>query len=71
MMVSDLDDGRFDIRPLQDLAFYSEFVLIEPMRKVMSPAATMFAEMLTAEAERAQAAYRMRFAGSTRQKRRR
>ena len=60
MMVSDLDDGRFDIWPLQDPAFYSEFVLIEPTRKVMSPAATMFAEMLTAEA-----------AGSTRQKRRR
>jgi len=70
MMVSDLDDVRFDIRPLQDPPFYSEFVLIEPARKVMSPAAAVFAEMLKSEAERAQAVYRTRTAGSKRPKRR-
>ena len=51
MMVSDLDDGRFDVRPLEDPPFYSEFVLIEPARKVMSPAAALFADILRMEAE--------------------
>src|SRR4051812_18982046 len=68
MMAADLDDVRFDIRPLQDPPFYSEFVLIEPARKVMSPAAAVFAEMLKSEAERAQAVYRTRTAGSKRPK---
>ena len=70
MMASDLDDGRFDIRPLQDPPFYSEFVLIEPARKVMSPAAAMFADLLKSEAKRAQAIYRMRTTGPGRSKRR-
>jgi hypothetical protein len=51
MMVSDLDDGRFDVRPLGDSPFCSEFVLIEPAREVMSPAATSFADILKMEAE--------------------
>jgi DNA-binding transcriptional LysR family regulator len=70
MMMSDLDEGRFEIRPLQDPPFYSEFVLIEPARKVMSPAAALFADMLKSEAERAQAVYRTRTKESKRPKRR-
>lgn len=57
MMVADLDDGRFEIRPLDDPPFYSEFVLIEPSRKVMSPAAALFAEILKEQTERARSAF--------------
>lgn len=60
MMMSDLDGGRFDIRPLRDPPFFSEFVLIEPSRKVMSPAAALFARLLKAEAERAGTVFRKR-----------
>jgi len=62
MMVSDLDEGRFSIRPLDDPPFYSEFVLIEPSRKAMAPAAALFADILAAETRRAQSAFRRRFA---------
>lgn len=57
MMVADLDDGRFEIRPLDDPPFYSEFVLIEPSRKVLSPAAALFAEILKEQTERARSAF--------------
>jgi DNA-binding transcriptional LysR family regulator len=57
MMVSDLDGGRFSIRPLDDPPFYSEFVLIEPSRKAMAPVAALFAEILAAETRRAQHAF--------------
>ena len=57
MMVADLDDGRFEIRPLDDPPFYSEFVLIEPSRKVMSPAAALFAKILKEQTERARSAF--------------
>ncbi|MBN9004058.1 MAG: LysR family transcriptional regulator [Rhizobiales bacterium] len=57
MMVADLDEGRFEIRPLDDPPFYSEFVLIEPSRKVMSPAAALFAEILKEQTERARSAF--------------
>lgn len=60
MMVSDLDEERFDIRPLDDPPFYSEFVLIEPARKVMSPAAALFAEILKMEAERSRLVFEKR-----------
>lgn len=63
MMVSDLDGGRFNIRPLDSPPFYSEFVLIEPSRKAMAPAAVLFADILAAEAKRAQSAFRQRFGG--------
>ena len=46
MMVNDLDGARFDIRPLDQPALYSDFVLIEPTRRVLSPAAALFASML-------------------------
>jgi DNA-binding transcriptional LysR family regulator len=65
MMVSDLDAGQFEIRPLEEPPFYSEFVLIEPARKVMSSAAAMFAGMLKAEAEQAQCVFRNRVAASS------
>jgi DNA-binding transcriptional LysR family regulator len=63
MMVSDIDDGQFDIRPLEDPPFYSEFVLIEPARKVMSPAAALFADILRMEAEKSRLLFQEWFGG--------
>ena len=60
MMVSDLDRGRFDVRPLEDPPFYSEFVLIEPARKTMSPAAALFADVLKMEAEQSRLVFQKR-----------
>lgn len=60
MMVSDLDEGRFDVRPLEDPPLYSEFVLIEPARKVMSPAAALFADILKMEAEQSRLVFQER-----------
>lgn len=57
LMVSDLDDRRFEIRPLDEPPFYSEFVLIEPSRRVMSPAAALFADILKGQTERALSAF--------------
>ena len=54
MMVSDLDEGRYDIRALEDPALYADFILIQPARKAMTPAAALFAEMLKQETEQAQ-----------------
>jgi LysR family nitrogen assimilation transcriptional regulator len=70
MMVSDLDDDRFDVRPLEDPPFYSEFVLIEPARKVMSPAAALFADILRLEAEQSRLVFQER-TGAPRATRRR
>jgi DNA-binding transcriptional LysR family regulator len=70
MMAADIDDSRFEIRPLDDPPFYSEFVLIEPSRKVMSPAAALFAKLLKAEAARAKVLFGKRMvAGSARRAR--
>lgn len=63
MMVSDIDDGQFDVRPLEDPPFYSEFVLIEPARKVMSPAAALFADILRMEAEKSRLLFQEWFGG--------
>lgn len=71
MMASDLDGGRFEIRPLDDPPFYSEFVLIEPSRKVMSPAAALFAKLLKAEAMRAKTLFAKRATARTASRRRR
>ncbi len=60
MMVSDLDGGHFDVRPLEDPPLYSEFVLIEPARKVMSPAAALFADILKMEAEKSRLLFQER-----------
>ena len=62
MMMSDLDGDRFTIRPLDDPPFHSEFVLIEPSRRAMSPAAALFASILKAEAEHAGEVFRERIA---------
>jgi LysR family transcriptional regulator, nitrogen assimilation regulatory protein len=60
MMMSDLDGDRFSIRPLDDPPFHSEFVLIEPSRRALSPAAARFAAVLKAEAQRADSVFRQR-----------
>lgn len=60
MMVSDLDTGPFEIRPLEDPPLHSDFIMIEPARKVKSPAAALFADILKMEAERAQLVFRQR-----------
>jgi DNA-binding transcriptional LysR family regulator len=60
MMMSDLDGDRFTIRPLDDPPFHSEFVLIEPSRRAMSPVAARFAGILKAEAEQAGVVFRAR-----------
>jgi DNA-binding transcriptional LysR family regulator len=66
MMVSDLDGGHFDVRPLDDPPFYSEFVLIEPARKVMSQAAALFADILKMEAEKSRLLFQKRVGGQQR-----
>ncbi|MEN3290702.1 MAG: hypothetical protein V7634_5002 [Bradyrhizobium sp.] len=60
MMAGDLDGGRFDIRPLEDPPFYSEFILIQPARKTMMPAASLFAEILKTETVRARELFNKR-----------
>jgi LysR family transcriptional regulator, nitrogen assimilation regulatory protein len=60
MMMSDLDGDRFTIRPLDDPPFHSEFVLIEPSRRAMSPVAALFAAILKAEAEYAGVVFHQR-----------
>lgn len=62
MMSSDIDRDRFDIRPLADPPMYSDFILIEPSRKLMTPAAALFAKVLKAEAERSTELFRTRVA---------
>ncbi|MCA1457668.1 LysR family transcriptional regulator [Bradyrhizobium sp. BRP22] len=57
MMVSDVKEARFEIRPLEDPPLHSEFVLIEPARKAISPAAALFARLLKEEAARAEALF--------------
>lgn len=60
MMAADLDDGRFEIGPLEDPPFHADFVLIEPARTVMSPTAALFAQLLREEAANTQAVFRKR-----------
>ena len=62
MMSSDIDRDRFDIRPLADPPMYSDFILIEPSRKLMTPAAALFASVLKAESERSTELFRARVA---------
>jgi hypothetical protein len=60
MMAADLDDGRFEIGPLEDPPFHADFVLIEPARTVMSPTAALFAQLLREEAANTRAVFRRR-----------
>lgn len=62
MMSSDIDRDRFDIRPLADPPMYSDFILIEPSRKLMTPAAASFAGVLKEQAERSTELFRTRVA---------
>jgi len=62
MMMYDLDSDRFTIRPLDDPPFHSEFVLIEPSRRAMSPVAALFASTLKNEAEQAGRVFQARIA---------
>ena len=62
MMVSDLDEGRFDISPLDDPPLHSDFILIQPARKALTPAASLFADLLRSETEKACRYFRKRMA---------
>jgi DNA-binding transcriptional LysR family regulator len=62
MMAADLDDGRFEIGPLEDPPFHADFVLIEPARTVMSPTAALFARLLREEAANTLAVFKKRMA---------
>jgi LysR family transcriptional regulator, nitrogen assimilation regulatory protein len=63
MMASDLDQGRYDIRALEGPALHAEFILIQPARKAMTPAAALFANMLKQETEQAQQLFNKRVKG--------
>ncbi len=52
LMANEGDGARYEIRPLEDPPLRSEFVLIEPARRAMKPAAQLFSEQLTREATR-------------------
>ncbi len=52
LMANEDDGARYEIRPLDDPPLRSEFVLIEPARNAMKPAARLFSEQLTREALR-------------------
>ena len=52
LMANDGDGARYEIRPLDDPPLRSEFVLIEPARSTMKPAARLFSEQLKREALR-------------------
>jgi DNA-binding transcriptional LysR family regulator len=58
MMMADLEEARFDILPLAEPPLHSEFVLIEPARKAISPAAALFVRLLQDEAARARALFK-------------
>jgi hypothetical protein len=55
-MAGDCDGSQFEIRPLVDPRLDVDFVLIEPARRAMQPAARLFADLLKSESERAIAA---------------
>ncbi len=57
MMFDELGGERYDIRPLAQPPLFADFVLIEPARRAMTPAAKLFAELL-AEQSRAAADFR-------------
>jgi LysR family transcriptional regulator, nitrogen assimilation regulatory protein len=53
IMARDFDGARYEIRPLADPRLDIDFVLIEPARRAMRPAARLLADILKAESERA------------------
>jgi LysR family transcriptional regulator, nitrogen assimilation regulatory protein len=58
IMAGDFGGGQFEIRPLANPRLDIDFVLIEPARRAMRPAARMFAGVLKSESERAVAGSR-------------
>jgi LysR family transcriptional regulator, nitrogen assimilation regulatory protein len=56
IMARDFDGERFEIRPLDHPRLDTDFVLIEPARRAMRPAARLLADILKSEAECAIAA---------------
>ena len=52
MMVSDVERPRLTINPIVDPGLTVELVLIEPSRRVLSPAAKAFVDTLQNETER-------------------
>jgi DNA-binding transcriptional LysR family regulator len=56
IMAGDSDGRQFEIRPLISPRLDVDFVLIEPARRAMQPAARLFADLLKSESERAIAA---------------
>jgi LysR family transcriptional regulator, nitrogen assimilation regulatory protein len=56
IMAGDCDGSQFEIRPIVDPRLDVDFVLIEPARRAMQPAARLFANVLKSESERAIAA---------------
>lgn len=63
MMVADLDEGRFSICPLDDPPLHSEFILIQPARRVLTPAAALFADVLRGETNKAKRVLHIRGGG--------
>jgi LysR family transcriptional regulator, nitrogen assimilation regulatory protein len=53
IMAGEYDGSRFEIRPLISPRLDIDFVLIEPARRAMQPAARLFADLLKSESERA------------------
>jgi LysR family transcriptional regulator, nitrogen assimilation regulatory protein len=50
IMIGDFDGDRYEIRPLADPPLETDFVLIEPARRAMRPAARRFADRIKREA---------------------
>ena len=53
IMGADFGGEDYEVRPLTDPALQSDFVLIEPARRTMSVAASLFVDLLRDEAHRA------------------
>ncbi|MYZ49461.1 LysR family transcriptional regulator [Propylenella binzhouense] len=65
LLGNDRGGERYAIRPLADPDLYSDFVVIEPARRVMSDAAQLFADLLKKEAWRIAERWRDSLAGPT------
>jgi LysR family transcriptional regulator, nitrogen assimilation regulatory protein len=52
MMANDLENDKYDIRPLKSPPLFSDFVMIELARRTLSPAARVFVEILREETAR-------------------
>lgn len=57
MVLSDIDQNQYEVRPIVDPPFHSEFILIEPAQKALSRPAQFFAELLRTETEKSAALF--------------